>query len=275
MSQITTLTNHRSPQNQPHYFIRTHHLNRRPLCWSHQNKGSINQDCHKRFYRHMFFWFIYFFTFETSATASCGYTGTSDKWGTSNCHILKVILGWIISLRISWDPPNRRGLFDSLFWRLLFGSPNHYIVTWDPMRSEGEKSFKSTTDTKRWEQQPPGRSPKLPPDFKRTAEKSVPIILPSPTCVWINHPSLLNHWRQPTQQPSGTFAGVGLSVATKVARHKNLPNFRYFCGTFEPSAKISLVRKTLYPNRSYWFLLNESPQLQPQGHLEVQKIIEA
>ena len=23
----------------------------------------------------MFFWFIYFFTFETSATASCGYTG--------------------------------------------------------------------------------------------------------------------------------------------------------------------------------------------------------
>ena len=75
MSQITTLTNHRSPQNQPHYFIRTHHLNRRPLCWSHQNKGSINQDCHKRFYRHMFFWFIYFFTFETSATASCGYTG--------------------------------------------------------------------------------------------------------------------------------------------------------------------------------------------------------
>ena len=75
MSQITTLTNHRSPQNQPHYFIRTHHLNRRPLCWSHQNKGSNNQDCHKRFYRHMFFWFIYFFTFETSATASCGYTG--------------------------------------------------------------------------------------------------------------------------------------------------------------------------------------------------------
>ena len=75
MSQITTLTNHRSPQNQPHYFIRTHHLNKRPLCWSHQNKGSINQDCHKRFYRHMFFWFIYFFTFETSATASCGYTG--------------------------------------------------------------------------------------------------------------------------------------------------------------------------------------------------------
>ena len=73
MSQITTLTNHRSPQNQPHYFIRTHHLNRRPLCWSHQNKGSINQDCHKRFYRHMFFWFKYFFTFETSATASCGY----------------------------------------------------------------------------------------------------------------------------------------------------------------------------------------------------------
>ena len=60
MSQITTLTNHRSPQNQPHYFIRTHHLNRRPLCWSHQNKGSINQGCHKRFYRHMFFWFLYF-----------------------------------------------------------------------------------------------------------------------------------------------------------------------------------------------------------------------
>ena len=73
MSQITTLTNHRSPQNQPHYFIRTHHLNRRPLCWSHQNKGSINQGCHKRFYRHMFFWFIYILPFETSATASCGY----------------------------------------------------------------------------------------------------------------------------------------------------------------------------------------------------------
>ena len=85
MSQITTLTNHRSPQNQPHYFIRTHHLNRRPLCWSHQNKGSINQDCHKRFYRHMFFWFIYFFTFETSATASCGYTGIHINWHQTTC----------------------------------------------------------------------------------------------------------------------------------------------------------------------------------------------
>ena len=72
-SQITTLTHHRSPQNQPHYFIRTHHLNKRPLCWSHQNKGSINQGCHKRFYRHMFFWYLYFLPFETSATASCGY----------------------------------------------------------------------------------------------------------------------------------------------------------------------------------------------------------
>ena len=79
MSQITTLTNHRSPQNQPHYFIRTHHLNRRPLCWSHQNKGSINQDCHKRFYRHMFFWFIYFFTFETSATA---FVSVGASWKT-------------------------------------------------------------------------------------------------------------------------------------------------------------------------------------------------
>ena len=28
---------------------RTHHLNRRQLCWSHQNKGSINQGCHKGF----------------------------------------------------------------------------------------------------------------------------------------------------------------------------------------------------------------------------------
>ena len=73
MSQITTLTHHRSPQNQPHYFIRTHHLNKRQLCWSHQNKGSINQGCHKRFYRHMFFWFIFTLPFETSATASCGY----------------------------------------------------------------------------------------------------------------------------------------------------------------------------------------------------------
>ena len=38
-----------------------------------RKKCSMNQGCHKRFYRHMFFRIIYFFPFETSATASCGY----------------------------------------------------------------------------------------------------------------------------------------------------------------------------------------------------------
>ena len=40
---------------------------------SSEKKCSMNQGCPKRFYRHMFFQIIYFFTFETSATASCGY----------------------------------------------------------------------------------------------------------------------------------------------------------------------------------------------------------
>ena len=39
-----------------------------------RKKCSMNQGCHKRFYSHMFFCIIYFFPFETSATASCGYT---------------------------------------------------------------------------------------------------------------------------------------------------------------------------------------------------------
>ena len=37
---------------------------------------GIVETCHThKFYRHLFFWIIYFFPFETSATASCGYTG--------------------------------------------------------------------------------------------------------------------------------------------------------------------------------------------------------
>ena len=39
-------------------------------------KMGIVETCHThKFYRHLFFWIIYFFPFETSATASCGYTG--------------------------------------------------------------------------------------------------------------------------------------------------------------------------------------------------------
>ena len=35
---------------------------------------GIVETCHThKFYRHLFFWIIYFFPFETSATASCGY----------------------------------------------------------------------------------------------------------------------------------------------------------------------------------------------------------
>ena len=52
-----------------------------------RKKCSMNQGCHKRFYRHMFFRIIYFFPFETSATASCGYmlyiiniTSVSAHW---------------------------------------------------------------------------------------------------------------------------------------------------------------------------------------------------
>ena len=37
-------------------------------------KMGIVETCHThKFYRHLFFWIIYFFPFETSATASCGY----------------------------------------------------------------------------------------------------------------------------------------------------------------------------------------------------------
>ena len=50
-------------------FCDPHMLENRVLqnakCWNMSHK----------FYRHMFFWIIYFFPFETSATASCGYTG--------------------------------------------------------------------------------------------------------------------------------------------------------------------------------------------------------
>ena len=38
-------------------------------------KRLVNQGCHKRFYRHIFFWII-LLPFETSGTASCGPTGT-------------------------------------------------------------------------------------------------------------------------------------------------------------------------------------------------------
>ena len=47
-SEPTTLLHQNtSPQQTPTLFE------------SSQNKGSINQGCHKRFYRHMFFWFIF------------------------------------------------------------------------------------------------------------------------------------------------------------------------------------------------------------------------
>ena len=46
-----------------------------------RKKCSMNQGCHKRFYRHMFFRIIYFFPFETSATASCGYMLNHPFWG--------------------------------------------------------------------------------------------------------------------------------------------------------------------------------------------------
>ena len=37
---------------------------------------GIVETCHThKFYRHLFFWIIYFFPFETSATASWGFTG--------------------------------------------------------------------------------------------------------------------------------------------------------------------------------------------------------
>ena len=45
-----------------------------------RKKCSMNQGCHKRFYRHLFFCIIYFFTFETSATASCGYMLKYHLW---------------------------------------------------------------------------------------------------------------------------------------------------------------------------------------------------
>ena len=43
-----------------------------PVLFESSKKGSINQGCHKRFYRHMFFWFQYALPIETSGAASCG-----------------------------------------------------------------------------------------------------------------------------------------------------------------------------------------------------------
>ena len=49
-------------------------------------KMGIVETCHThKFYRHLFFWIIYFFPFETSATASCGYTGIDvSVWVSRN-----------------------------------------------------------------------------------------------------------------------------------------------------------------------------------------------
>ena len=54
-----------------------------PTSFLSSEKTFVNQGCHKRFYRHMFFWIIgtcssglYDLPFETSGTASCGTTGT-------------------------------------------------------------------------------------------------------------------------------------------------------------------------------------------------------
>ena len=49
-----------------------------PTCWKKRFfKMGIVETCHThKIYRHLFFWIIYFFPFETSATASCGYTGS-------------------------------------------------------------------------------------------------------------------------------------------------------------------------------------------------------
>ena len=46
---------------------------------------GIVETCHMhKFYRHLFFWIIYFFPFETSATASCGYMlNEADSYGFS------------------------------------------------------------------------------------------------------------------------------------------------------------------------------------------------
>ena len=64
-----------------HGVARCDKANKCQLCSRHQKKCSMNQGCHKRFYRHMFFRIIYFFPFETSATASCGYTGNYHGLG--------------------------------------------------------------------------------------------------------------------------------------------------------------------------------------------------
>jgi len=53
-------------------FCDTHMLKK----WVLQSAKGWNMSHTHNFYRHMFFWIIYFQPFETSATASCGYTGT-------------------------------------------------------------------------------------------------------------------------------------------------------------------------------------------------------
>ena len=42
--QVTTLTQHRSPGNQPHYFIKTHHLDRPQKTWHHSHGTAQGKD---------------------------------------------------------------------------------------------------------------------------------------------------------------------------------------------------------------------------------------
>ena len=56
---------------------------------------EVGNGCHKRFYRHMFFWFIYRLPLETSGTASYGTTGTTIDYSSTPCYLC----GWDVAQR--------------------------------------------------------------------------------------------------------------------------------------------------------------------------------
>ena len=99
---------------------------------------EVGSGCHKRFYRHLLFWFIYIdYFFETSGTASCGTTGSNiQRSGAINVpeasicrslHLPQNSFTWSALVAIlspaglfgAWLAPlavSRLGIFGFQFW---------------------------------------------------------------------------------------------------------------------------------------------------------------
>ena len=95
-------------------------------CSSHQSKGSINQGCHKPFYRHMFCWFIYTLPFWNFRHRLVRYYWYSQWYKIQNFSGLVYL-------------PQKRAL--SRRWRALFAFLGWQNLCWgEPLV---EMSFKS------------------------------------------------------------------------------------------------------------------------------------